>query len=198
MATIGLRHFHYAVLKKDDTTGVEYDTPKRLSRAISANINPNSNTNTLYADDGAAETATSLGEIDLEIGIDQLPIEDQAVLLGHTVDSKGGLLKKSTDEAPYVAVGFRSANSDGTDKLVWLYKGKFTVSQEQYQTKGENVEFQTPTMSAKFVKRDFDDAWEYVINSDKLTKEESENFLTKVYEPVINNTTPGGQTGTGE
>jgi len=47
----------------------------------------------------------------------------RSVLLGHSVTG-GVLIKKSTDTAPYVALGFKSKKSNGSYRYVWLYKGK--------------------------------------------------------------------------
>ena len=70
MATIGLRDIYYAKLLTDPVGGTAtYAEPKRLAGAISANINPNSSSATLFADDGPADTAATLGEISLELNV---------------------------------------------------------------------------------------------------------------------------------
>ncbi|WP_368031693.1 major tail protein, partial [Bacillus licheniformis] len=75
-------------------------TPVKIGNAIEASITPNTNTETLYADDGPSEVESSLGETEVEIGIDQLSTTAQALLLGHTILSDGVLEKKETDIAP--------------------------------------------------------------------------------------------------
>lgn len=163
--TVGLNNLHYALLTKDDSTGITYSAPKKVAGAIEAKISPKVNSAILYADDGAAETASSLGEIEVEINLKSLPSEVQKEILGHTLNTEGVLIKKSDDIAPYLALGFSSQNSDGTTKYVWLFKGKFELPEENFKTKGENVEFQTPSVKAKFVKRDKDNAWQAQVNS---------------------------------
>jgi phi13 family phage major tail protein len=163
--TVGLKNLHYAPLTKDDQAGVTYSTPIKIAGAIEAKITPQTNSSTLYADDGAAETSSAMGEVLVEINIKSLPTDVQKALLGHTLNSDGVLIKKSDDVAPYVAIGFQSANSDGSIKYVWLYKGKFELPEENYKTKSENVEYQTPTTKATFVKREFDNAWQASVNS---------------------------------
>ena len=59
MATIGLRDVHYAILQSDTPTGATYDTPERLVGAISANVNPNTSSATLFADDGPYDSAST-------------------------------------------------------------------------------------------------------------------------------------------
>ncbi len=166
MATIGLRDIYYAKLKTDPVGGTPtYDTPARLAGAISANINPNSSSATLFADDGPADTAATLGEISLELNVADIPLSIQAELLGHTVEN-GILKKKGGDVPPWVAIGFRTLKSNGSYRYYWLAKGKFATPEEDLKTKGDSIEFTTPTISGSFVKRDSDDEWQRQADSD--------------------------------
>lgn len=189
MATIGLKNLHVAKLTKDDKTGVTYGAPQRLALAIEAKITPQVTSETLYADDKAAEVAESLGEIEVELGIDDLSSEMYALLLGKTANSDGVIEDKSTDTAPYVALGFSMPLSKGGEKLVWLYKGKFQLPEDQAKTKGDKVEFQTPTIKAKFVPREYDDKWRAsVVTTDTgVDQAVIQNWFSAVYQET---TTP--------
>lgn len=176
MATIGLRDLHYALLLTDPVPGpATYKEPVRIIGAITANINPNSSSATLFADDGPSDTASTMGEISLELNVADIPLEVQAVLLGHTYED-GILKKKGSDTPPWVAIGFRTLKSNGTYRYMWLNKGKFALPEEDYQTKGDSVEFKTPTISGSFVKRDSDDEWERT--SDEDTTEFKPEYIT--------------------
>lgn len=171
---IGLRDLHYAILKKDDpeadNSKLEYEEPKRIIGAITANVNPNASTETLFADDGPMETATTLGEVELEMTATDIPLDIQAKLLGHSFDEDTGeLLRRSDDTPPWVAVGFRSLKSDGTYRYVWLVKGKFQVPEQAHETRGDSIDFQTPSITGSFVKRDTDDT--YQIDGDEAFDE---------------------------
>ncbi|MGM7682657.1 major tail protein [Cytobacillus sp. Hm23] len=180
---IGLKNIHVAKLTKDDEIEVTYETPQRLAKAIEAKIKPNVNSSTLYADDGPAATDSSLGEIEVEINIDALSTQVQSFLLGHKVNGEGVLIKSADDVSPYVALGFSSPTSDGGNKFVWLYKGKFQLPESNYKTKGDSIEYQTPTISAKFIKRAFDNQWKVeVMSSDEGVSETViNNWFTEVY-----------------
>jgi len=165
---VGLKDLYYALLNTDPVGGTPtYAAPVRIVGAIKASINPNTSSETLYADDGPSETATTLGKIDLELNVVDVDLDTQATLLGHTL-AGGVLIRKSADTPPYVAIGFRTLKSNGKYRYTWLAKGKFELSEQANETKGESVNFQTPTLKGSFVKRDADDEWERHIDEDHV------------------------------
>ncbi|MBS4188652.1 phage tail protein [Bacillus sp. FJAT-49705] len=180
MPVIGLRDFYAAKVEDDETLGV----PRKLSPAISANITPNYNITTLYGDDRAVEVAEALGDIDFEIGMTDLTQDDYAFLLGKEKNSDGVIEDSADDIAPYVSIGFRIPLSGGGFRYYWYYKGKFNPPTQQAQTKGENVEFQTPTISGKFVSRE-DGKWRASIDSTDTGVNQSviDNWFKEVYKP---------------
>jgi len=155
---IGLSNLYYSILTSDTDSSVTYETPIAIPGIINATINPNSSSGVAYGDDGPAETYSSIGEISLELGVTDLPMETQAALLGHTITG-GVLLRKSTDNAPYVSIGFKSLKSNGSYRYVWLLKGKFQLPEMSHETKNDKVNFQTPKIKGIFLRRDYDDAW---------------------------------------
>jgi len=178
---VGLRDLHYAILTQDDAMGVAYEDPVKIAGAISATITPTVNTETLFADDGPSETASALGEITVELQVKDLPLPVQAALLGHDLEN-GVLIRNADDNAPYVALGFRSLKSNGKYRYVWLYKGKFAPPEQQYQTKEDTPAFQTPTITGTFVKREYDDAWQAVGDEDEPGFTAGATWFDAVYE----------------
>jgi phi13 family phage major tail protein len=162
---VGLKNLYYAVLTKDDATGVSYLAPVKIAGAINAKISPKSNTEVLYADDGPDETATALGEIDVEFEAKDISLTDQAALLGHSIVG-GVMLKKATDVAPYVALGFMSKKSNGQYRYIWLTKGMFALPDQEYATGEDKPKFQTPKLKGTFVKRAYDDLWQRIADED--------------------------------
>ena len=183
--TIGVSGFVYAPLLTDVLGGAAtYEAPVAVPGVISATINPNASNDTLFADDGPYEVASSIGAIGLELNVADLDYETQAALLGHKIDEKGALVRKSTDVPPWVAVGFRSLKSNGKYRYTWLYKGKFATPEQSNQTKGDSINWSTPTISGNFVKRDCDDAWEVHADADDVAAASIlATFLTTVYTP---------------
>lgn len=165
MSKIGVRNFHYAKQTTEDTASAAavYGTPVAVPGLVSIEVTPESNTATLYADDGPYESASSTGAINASITLADVDLSVQADLLGHTYDSSTKTLtKKTTDAAPYVAVMFSFTLANGGTRCVKLFKGKFALPTESGTTKGENVEFQTSDVSASFVQLKNNAAWELV------------------------------------
>lgn len=188
---IGLSNVVYALLTKDEagTPKATYETPVRIPGAISATVNPNTSEETLFADDGPYESAVTLGAISLELNVADLDLETQAKLFGHTYEN-GILIRKGADAPPWVAIGFKSLKSNGKYRYTWLAKGKFTLSEQSIETRGDSVTFQTPTANGSFVKRECDDEWERHIDEDdtSFTPEMGTNWFNGPYgDPV---TTP--------
>ncbi len=181
MPVIGLRDFHAAKVNEDGTYGV----PKKLAPAISATITPNFQITTLYGDDQAVAVAEALGDIDVEINPSDLSIDDYAFLLGKTKNADGVIEDSADDVAPYVALGFRLPKENGAFKYYWYYKGKFQPPASSHNTKGESVEFQTPTISGKFVARE-DRKWRAHMESDDSGVNQAvvDGWFTNVYVPT--------------
>jgi len=152
MAQIGLKNIYYAVMTIGSGSAADsYGTPVKIGEAISVDINPSVATNNLYGDDMAVATDTITKEISVTIETTDISLENQAALLGHTYSAADGLTANMTDTAPYVALLFESDKHNGGIRCVKLMKGKFAPTQEKIQTRGENLNYQTPSLTGTFV-----------------------------------------------
>ena len=173
---IGLTKLHYAILKTDrapktdspsDPGELVYEDPVRLPGAITANFSPNASNDTLFADDGPYDTASTLGAMSLELNVADIPPRHRAVLLGCTYDENTGMVKDSANDIPpYLAVGCAVKKSNGSDRLIWYLKGKFAAPDDNNQTKADSINWNTPTITGNFLKRDYDDQWRYSVDTD--------------------------------
>lgn len=155
MATrIGCDNLVYVPMTTEDTTEAApvYGTVVPAPGVMSININPNGSQETLFADDGPMETASTLGKIEVEIQKAELTTQNKADLLGHEIDSKGGLIYSDNDVSPWVGIAFRTLKSNGKYRYVWLYKGKFTEPEDANETKGDSINFQSDTISGQFTR----------------------------------------------
>lgn len=155
MATrIGCDNLVYAPMTTEDTADAlpTYGDVVKAPGVMHVNINPNSSQETLFADDGPMETASTLGKIDVEIQKNELTAQNKADLLGHQIDSNGGVVYGDSDVPPWVAIGFRTLKSNGKYRYVWLYKGKFSEPEDQNETKGDSINFQSDTITGQFTR----------------------------------------------
>lgn len=167
MATrIGCDNLVYATMTTEDTASAPpvYGEVKQAIGVMSLNINPNGAQETLFADDGPMETASTLGRIEVEIKKNELTTENKADLLGHQIDAKGALVYGDSDIPPWVAIGFRTLKSNGNYRHVWLYKGKFTEPEDSNETKGDSINFQSDTINGQFTRLNY----AYTINNKKV------------------------------
>ena len=178
---VGVEGLVYATLT--DETLKTYGTVTPISPLINIKVTPSVNADKLYADNRAVEVVNTMGEIAVEMEVQDLPLEVQAALLGHTLSATTGVMTYDTDDvAPYVALGFKMKKSNGKYRYVWLLKGKFEEYGEEGATQEDKATFNTPTISGTFVVR-ADGLWKYVMDEDSGTTPPS-NFLATVYAPA--------------
>lgn len=152
MATVGLRDLYYSIITETETE-TTYAKPERLAKAISADLTVEVAEGTLHADDGVDEVAREFSGGTLTLNINDLTPEGAAAILGQKAGSEGVVYASADDVAPYVAVGFRAKKPRGMFKYVWLYKVRFAVPNENYQTKGDSITFNTPEIVGDILQR---------------------------------------------
>lgn len=191
---IGVDNLVYAPLTKDTDSEITYGPVKKLAGVMKISVNPNSSTETAFYDDGPGESASTLGDIEVEIEKAELSLDERAALLGHELTDKGVLVYGASDSAPYVALGFRTLKSNGSYKYVWLMKGKFAEPEDSNETKGDSVSFQSDTISGSFAKTNHafkvgskkKQAWKFETDDDLESKDEGtiQAWFTKPYTPA--------------
>lgn len=190
MATIGLDMLHYAKITEDGEGNESYDTPKKLAKAMSADLSVELAEATLYADDGAAEIVKEFKSGTLSLGVDDIGAAVASDLTGATIDSNGVVVSTSEDGGDPVAIGFRAKKSNGKYKYFWLYRVKFGIPATALATKGDSITFNTPTIEGTVLRRNKLDGankhpWKAeVTEGDTTVKAETiTNWYKEVYEP---------------
>ena len=189
---IGCDHLVYAIMSTEDnpTSAPVYGDVQEAPGVMSVNINPNASLATAFFDDGPGDTASTLGNIEVEIQKNTLTAQNKADLLGHTIDANGGVAYADDDVAPYVAIGFRTLKSNGKYRYVWLYKGRFADPEDNNETKADSINFQSDTINGQFVKLAYPitlgsklcKIWKYEIDAD--TAEANEGVMNTWFEEV--------------
>ena len=149
MAKIGLNNFWYAKLTEAQDGTPTYGGALNLGKAVSCNVSITNNSATLYADDALAESDTSFQSGTVTLGVDDDREATFADLLGHTVTEEGEVISNSNDTAPWVGLAriiVKMVNNVKIYKVSILNKVKFSEPSDDDSTKGESVEFSTPSI----------------------------------------------------
>lgn len=177
----GLKNVHIALLLTDTEVATTYATPTKIAGAIKATIKPSSTQTLLRSDDSVEETVNFFEKVDVTIELSQLDVTTRAILQGATV-VKGVLIEKKTDIPPVVAFGFESKKSNGEVRYVWLYKGTFSLGDDNFETEADKFKDQTNSLSATFYARNFDGAYKLMVDSDEPLVEPA--FITAFFTTV--------------
>lgn len=155
MAFIGMRHVVVARVTAE-TAGAEptYNAGMVAGKAITGNLTINRNNNPLYADDAIAEDDNGVTGMSLELGLDDLLENVREYMLGLVkvagTSGSNDTYYDTEESAPYVGLGYirvRRKNGETKYQAVWYYKSLFGETTENSQTKGETIEWQTPTLT---------------------------------------------------
>ena len=188
MATIGLRDFYKAKVT-EATDGTEtFGIPSKVAKLIGAKLKINAADGTLYGDDGVDVIINEFSNGTLTLDTTDMPDEDYADFVGAKVDPATGIIySNKSDNPPYFAVGFRAKKPGGKYRYLWLLKVQFKVPDEEFATKGEKIEFKSPTIEGTFVALNKCDDWK----ADKTlatTDPIAQGWFTKVQEYGADNT----------
>lgn len=145
------------VAKLDESGGTpKYTNGFTCGEAIEMSINPQYAEGSLYADDKLSEYDKEFKYADITLKTNTLPIQAHNNMFGHTVEGENGnatvIKDKTTDDSNYVGFGiYVKEKVKGVSSYIamWIYKTKFTEGQEDYKTKGDNIEYQTPSITGK-------------------------------------------------
>lgn len=148
MANIGLTNIWYSPLTEAADGTALYAGAKQLGKAVSCSTSITNNEAKLYGDDALAESDTSFAGGTITLGITDDDDTVFAELLGHTLEN-GELICAANDAAPYVGLGrivTKMVNGAYKYKVEFLYKVKFSEPSRDENTKGESIEFATPSV----------------------------------------------------
>lgn len=160
MANVGLRRPYVA---KYDRSSKSYSDGFRYSHAVSMGINPSYAEASLYGDDVQVEYEKSFVNAGITLGTTSTPLQAADTMFGHTVDmANKKVVYKATDEANYVGVGITGVEKvDGKTQYIALIIlcAKFADSSESYSTKGDQLQFNTPSIEGTAIAADDEGNW---------------------------------------
>ena len=151
MAYVGLRKPIIA-----EITGAKvYGEPFAFGKAIGLQVTPNYAEGSLNADDAQVEYDKEFNYAEVTLNTSTIPIEAHEKMFGHKVnEGKTGATFNKDDQAKYVGMGWISVEKmDGVRKFIGnvLYKVKFSEPSEDYSTKGDSIEYKTPSITGRAI-----------------------------------------------
>lgn len=160
MAFIGLRYPVAAPFSQTaDGAMPTYTGGTVIGRAIQANLTKTHNNNPLYADDIIDEDDNSLTAMSISLGLNDLLDTERVALLGDIAVMSNDTTPTATGEYDEAGVGsapvgfgyIRVRRKGGVTKYqaVWYWKVLFSEDSEEAQTKGESIEWKTPTITGR-------------------------------------------------
>lgn len=193
MPRIGVSDLHVAILEEDtDVQGgtITYAAPVRLAKLINIGLTKTVGEAELYADDSLDEYVAQQTAQEISINPKDISPEQEALLLGKRLDSNGGVVSGSDDNAPYCAVMFRSKKSNGKYQYRVLYKVKFRPYDETYDTQSNSITFQTPTITGRSMARNMDGNFDYKLDETEANQAVVATWFDEPVEPGAAVTTP--------
>ena len=154
MAKIGIKCLTYAPYTSGgDGSSISYGTGVQLvDYMIRADVNEERGDVKFYADDHKIDSENSMTGASLGLELANLTDDLEKAFLGYVAEStaSGADLLVTDAAAGFVGCGFyRKERFKGTItyKCYWFYKVQFSKDGDSTTTKGENVDFQTETLT---------------------------------------------------
>lgn len=142
----GLKNVHYAPVTFASDGTPTFGAPVAMPGAVSTNMSKQGDTYTFYADDGSyfelGDNASYEGDLVLAL----IPESFRTLALGEVEDAKGVLFEQSNPEKGHFALLFEFTGDAKAIRHV-LYNCTASENTIEGQTKGENIEVQTETLT---------------------------------------------------
>lgn len=184
LATVGIKDFHFAIATEVEGV-VTYGTPKPIRDIQRISIQPSTSTDKYYADDNTADILDSFDGATVSADFYGVAYKLISEISGSKVDTNGVIVEKGLDEAPYIAVGFRSLKRNKKYRYVWLVYGKKTTHTEEMETIKEKQDPKSMTLPFEFIVSPETNIWKYTVDEEDLDAEVTgieTKWFAKVYD----------------
>jgi hypothetical protein len=155
MAFIGLSHPVWAPFAGDEIEGqeIQYGTGVVIGEAIMADVTFNRSDTRLYASNKLTESDNSITGGTVRINTDDIDDAVLAQIINMETGEEGEYIETG-DASPYGGFGYvrtRKKKSKTTHVAMWVYKVQLGIATETANTKGQQTEYQTPTMEGNMM-----------------------------------------------
>lgn len=182
---------HVAIIKQNDEKGYVAATPVKLARSIKGTFNDKKSSEQEYSDDNVEDTTETYEGTEVEIEVNTLAPQEQALIFGHKFED-GYLIKSKNDKAPELAIGFRAKRKNGKYEFRWYYAGAFAQGyEESFETQGKETKTQTATAKGSFYARQKDGQYALIVDESNLIEANADaaaaikNWFSEVQEKGV-------------
>lgn len=157
MAFVGLLYAVAAPIQTEaDGQAITYGKGQVIGGMMTAEISYTRNSNPLYADDRVMEEDNSITGGTIKMGVDDVNDDARVMMLGDVKEGDAGeeVYHETGESAPYVGTGYiRVRRKDNKTNYIayWVHKAIFGIGTESAKTKGQNIEWQTPTLEGSIM-----------------------------------------------
>lgn len=168
------------IAKRAEKDGnITYSEAMFLGKLIQTTINPTISKVELYGDGTVAEADNTVSSAAVGLNTSTVPLASMPIIYGCTVtdneDGTSDVSFKTEDNGQYVGYGFiHQEQVDGvrTYNVTWLPKVQFSLPNETYNTKGQTITFNTPSLSATAYQQSVDNTeWKHEVRGFKTLTE---------------------------
>ncbi len=180
MKRIGASNLAVAEILTDDENGTTYGQVYFFRKKLmKIGFEPSVNRAVLEADDQIVDTMTGRGETKVIINTTDLTLSEKAMLLGQTIVN-GIRTSGNKDNPPYWGVMWKSLKSNGKYRFEKLLKTQFQEVKEDFETKKQQLAYQTPVLEGVNINRLYDG------NDIREADEDEETYVPSVGENWFN------------
>ena len=157
MAFVGLLYAVAAPIQTEaDGQAITYGKGQVIGGMMTAEISYTRNSNPLYADDRVMEEDNSITGGTIKMGVDDVNDDARVMMLGDVKEGDAGeeVYHETGESAHYVGTGYiRVRRKDNKTNYIayWVHKAIFGIGTESAKTKGQNIEWQTPTLEGSIM-----------------------------------------------
>lgn len=177
---------YYAIATVADDGAVTYGTPKKIYDLQKVKLSVTTSSDKHYTSDGVdAIINFEDGTLDIDTyGIEQSILNEME---GITVDGNGVTNDNTSDEAPYLAIGYEFIKRNLKSKFTWLPLCKKKAEGEEAEVKKQKIEPKGTVLSFDVFERK-DGNWRSRVSEDDIGVDPVKlkaNWFTAVYEKDV-------------
>lgn len=153
MSQVGMKYPVYAPIEAEvPGQPIQYGQGIVLGEAIRGEVNLERADARLYGDNALQDRDNSITGGSETLNVTRLPLEKKAIVLGLEHNEETDEYHQNSDASPYGGNGYISEfREKGETKYegIWIYKVQFGADSITSQTKGQTLEFNTPTINGE-------------------------------------------------